>query len=58
MIKNTSKLEKHLEKHPTDAQSVIALVKTNSENSQYLFDLEIKKKKEKLTALRRGNQQV
>lgn len=54
MIRDTGKLEKHLELHPTDAQSLIALIKINSQNSQYAFDLETKKKQERMAALRRG----
>lgn len=48
MIKDTSKLEKHLKSHPTDAQSIISLIKIRSVNYQYSFDLEAKIKREQL----------
>lgn len=51
MIRDTSKLEKHLKKHPTDAQSIISLIKIQSENHQYSFDLEVKRKKERMRSI-------
>ncbi|WP_430598264.1 hypothetical protein [Enterococcus sp. AZ177] len=51
MIKNTSKLEKHLKSHPTDAQSIISLLKIRSANYQYSFDLEAKKKREMMNSI-------
>ena len=54
MIRDTSRLEKHLENNPSDAQSVISLIKIRSENYQYTFNLEAKRKQERMNALRRG----
>lgn len=47
MKKDTTKLEAHLERHPTDANSIIALLKINSDNYIYGYDLEDKKKHER-----------
>ena len=53
MKKDTSKLEKHLERHPTDAGGVISLLKTRSHNYEYDFNLERKKKREKMESIKR-----
>lgn len=53
MKRDTSKLEKHLKDNPTDANSVIALLKIRSDNYIHNFDLERKKKLEFSKSLRR-----
>lgn len=53
MKKDTVKLEKHLERHPTDASGVISLLKARSHNYEYDFNLEQKKKREKLESIQR-----
>ncbi|MEN6624154.1 MAG: hypothetical protein ABFD50_21730 [Smithella sp.] len=53
MKKDTSKLEKHLQQHPTDASSVIALLKRKSHNYMYDYELESKKKHEKHKGIQR-----
>lgn len=53
MKKDTSKLEQHLERHPTDASGVISLLKTRSHNYEYDFNLEQKKKHEKMESIKR-----
>lgn len=53
MKKDTSKLEAHLERHPTDANGVISLLKARSYNYEYDFLLEQKKKMEKAKSLTR-----
>lgn len=47
MKKDTSKLEAHLERHPTDADGVISLLKAQSANYEYDFALDQKRKREK-----------
>ena len=53
MKKNTEKLEQHLERHPTDAAGVISLLKSQSHNYEYDFNLEQKKKREKMKSIKR-----
>ncbi|WDA70076.1 hypothetical protein [Lactococcus lactis] len=53
MKKDTSKLEQHLERHPTDASGVISLLKTRSHNYEYDFNLNQKQKREKLESIHR-----
>lgn len=53
MKKDTSKLEAHLERHPTDAQGVISLLKVQSANYEYDFALDQKRKREKARSFER-----
>jgi len=53
MIKDTTKLEKHIEQNPTDAEAVIALLKANSYNADYEYELEKKRKQERMRARKR-----
>ncbi|MGG5333736.1 hypothetical protein [Enterococcus sp. AZ163] len=53
MKKNTSKLESHLERHPTDAAGVISLLKAKSANFEYDFLLDQKRKREKAKGIAR-----
>lgn len=53
MKKDTTKLKKHLEEHPTDANSLISLLKIQSANFEYDYNLEIKRKREKGAAFQR-----
>lgn len=53
MKKNTNKLESHLERHPTDAKGVISLLKARSENYEYDFLLDQKRKHEKARSFER-----
>ena len=55
MIRDTTKLEKHLERNPTDAQCVIALLKIKSNNTHYAVQLKTKKMQERLRAMETGN---
>lgn len=53
MKKDLSKLEKHLERSPTDAQGVISFLKARSHNFEYDFNLERKRKREKMNSIKR-----
>ncbi len=53
MKKNTTKLESHLKKHPTDAEGVISLLKARSDNFEYDFLLDQKRKHEKARSFER-----
>lgn len=53
MKKDTAKLEQHLERNPTDAAGVISLLKARSHNYEYDFNLEQKKKREKMKSIQR-----
>ncbi|EGP5709403.1 hypothetical protein DQ181_09680 [Enterococcus faecium] len=53
MKKDTTKLEKHLENHPTDANGVISLLKARSANYEYDYLLSQKRKKEKARSFSR-----
>lgn len=53
MKKDTSKLESHLARHPTDAAGVISLLKARSQNYEYDFSLERKRKQEKIRSMER-----
>lgn len=53
MKKDTSKLEAHLERHPTDAAGVISLLKARSSNYEYDFTLDQKRKREKARSFER-----
>lgn len=53
MIKDTTKLEEHIKANPTDSQAVITLLKTNSDNVDYLYELEQKRKQERMRARKR-----
>ncbi|KXT63153.1 hypothetical protein [Lactococcus sp. DD01] len=53
MKKDLSKLEAHLERSPTDAQGVISLLKAQSHNFEYDFNLNIKRKREKMNSIKR-----
>lgn len=53
MKKDTSKLEAHLERHPTDADGVISLLKAQSANYEYDFVLDQKRKREKARSFER-----
>lgn len=52
-MKSNEKLEKHLERNPTDAQSVIALMKRNSKAIHKERNLNAVRKKERLAAVNR-----
>ena len=58
MKKDTSKLESHLERHPTDANGVISLLKTRSDNYEYDFSLERKRKREKMKSIERKRRRM
>jgi len=51
--KDTSKLESHLARHPSDAAGVISLLKTRSNNYEYDFSLDQKRKREKARSIER-----
>gem|GEM_PF-3808102 len=53
MKKDTSKLESHLARHPSDAAGVISLLKTRSNNYEYDFSLDQKRKREKARSIER-----
>ena len=53
MKKDMTKLESHLERHPTDAAGVISLLKAKSANYEYDFSLEQKRKREKARSIAR-----
>lgn len=53
MKKDITKLKKHLEEHPTDANSLISLLKIQSANFEYDYNLERKRKQEKGAAFPR-----
>lgn len=53
MKKDTTKLKKHLEEHPTDANSLISLLKIQSANFEFDYNLKIKRKREKGAAFPR-----
>ncbi|MGM0341666.1 hypothetical protein [Enterococcus sp. AZ007] len=53
MKKDTSKLESHLARHPSDAAGVISLLKARSANHEYDFSLEQKRKREKARSFER-----
>lgn len=53
MKKDTSKLESHLARHPTDAAGVISLIKSRSDNYEYDFLLEQRRKREKARSFER-----
>lgn len=53
MKKDTSKLEQHLRRNPTDANGVISLLKARSYNYEYDFELARKKKREKARSFAR-----
>nr|DAV18291.1 MAG TPA: hypothetical protein [Caudoviricetes sp.] len=57
MKKNTTKLESHLERHPTDAEGVISLLKARSDNYEYDFLLDQKRKHEKARSFERKKKQ-
>jgi len=51
--KDTSSLTEHLSRHPTDANAVISLLKMNSHNYEYDYNLESKRKAERGKAFHR-----
>lgn len=53
MKKDTSKLESHLARHPSDAAGVISLLKARSHNYEYDFALNQKRKREKARSFER-----
>lgn len=53
MKKDTSKLESHLQRHPTDAEGVISLLKARSHNYEYDFALDQKRKHERARGFER-----
>ncbi|MBO0459557.1 hypothetical protein JZO77_22730 [Enterococcus hulanensis] len=53
MKKDTAKLESHLARHPTDAAGVISLIKSRSDNYEYDFLLEQRRKREKARSFER-----
>lgn len=53
MKKDTRKLEQHLSRNPTDANGVISFLKAQSHNFEYDFNLERKKKREKMQSMNR-----
>lgn len=53
MKKDTSKLESHLQRHPTDAEAVISLLKARSHNYEYDFALDKKRKYERARGFER-----
>lgn len=53
MKKKITNLEKHLENHPTDANGVISLLKARSYNFEYDYNLEKKRKREKMNGFER-----
>lgn len=53
MKKDTSRLESHLARHPSDAAGVISLLKARSHNYEYDFALNQKRKREKARSFER-----